>query len=142
MNKWQIICPLVAMLLALLVFGVIQGSKEHRYFIRGATASIGNDLITDTNSSALVPRPRDDGISIHLQKRLSDLHSSPLYIAAVLLGDEPRPTGDGSACSRLVLTNEAGDGILIRLGQAKTIGKFEVLGYLQVGAGHNSSRPW
>jgi hypothetical protein len=132
MNKWRIICPLVAILVALLVFGAIQGRKEHRYFISMATGSIGNDLIAGTNSSALVPRPNDNGMLLHLQGRLSDLHSSPLHIAAVLLGDEPRPTGDGSACSRLVLTNEAADGILIRLRQAKTGGNFEVLGYLQV----------
>jgi hypothetical protein len=55
-----------------------------------------------------------------------------MHIAAVLLGDEPRPTGDGSACSRLLLTNEMADGILLRLGQGKTIGTFEVLGYLKV----------
>jgi hypothetical protein len=132
MNKWQIICPLAAILAALLIVGTIQGRNEHRFFISSATTSIGDDLIARTNSPALVARPDDDLILLHLQKRLSELHSSPLHIAAVLLGDEPRPAGDGSACSRLVLTNEVADGVLLRLGQGKTAGTFEVLGYLKV----------
>jgi len=132
MNKWQVICPLVVIAFALGVVAVIQGRNDRRYFIQVATASIGADLIRGTNSALLVPRANDNEILPHMERRLFELHRAPTHIAAVLDGDEPRPIGDGTACSRLVLTNEEAEGILIRLAQSDAIGSFHVLGYLQI----------
>ena len=54
MNKWQIICPVVAMLIAGLVVGVIALRGQHRGFINVASRAIGSDLIASTNSPHLV----------------------------------------------------------------------------------------
>ena len=132
MNKWQIICPLTAIVVALGAVAVMHGRSNQRYFIQAATASIGADLIKGTNSPILVGRLSDDGILAHLEGRLADLHRSPMHVAAVLMGDEPAPVGDGAACSRLVITNEEKDGILMRLEPADATGRFRVLGYLKV----------
>jgi hypothetical protein len=125
-NKWQIICPVVALLIVGLVFGVIAIRGQHRGFIGVASRSIGGDLIASTNSSHLVR------IGPDLQAHLSELLSARTHVADVLLGDEPLPFGDGTACSRLVLTNEAGRGLLIRLRPAEQSGMFHVLGFRTV----------
>jgi hypothetical protein len=123
MNKWQIICPVAALLVFGMVMAVVATRGQHRGIIIAASSSIGHDLITVTNSSRLFRlRP-------HLRTRLSELLGSPTHIAAVLPGDEQPPTGDGSACSRLVLTNNAGQRLLIRLRQANRSGMFEVVGF-------------
>jgi hypothetical protein len=83
MNKWQIICPVAAMLIAALVFGIIAVRGQHRGFISVASRSIGGDLIASTNSSHLVR------IGPNLQAHLAELLSARTHIAAVLLGDEP-----------------------------------------------------
>jgi hypothetical protein len=125
-NKWQIICPVVALLIVGLVFGVIAIRGQHRGFISVASRSIGGDLITATNSSHLVR------IGPDLQARLSELLSARAHVADVLMGDEPSPFGDGTACSRLFLTNDAGRGLLIRLRPAEQSGMFHVLGFRTV----------
>jgi hypothetical protein len=126
MNKWQIICPMVALLVVGLAFGFIALRGQHRGFISVASRSIGDDLIASTNSSHLVR------IGPDLKTRLSELLSVRTHIADVLLGDEPAPIGDGTACSRLVLTNDAGRGLLIRLRQAEESGMFHVLGFRSI----------
>lgn len=126
MNKWQIICPVVALLLAATVFAVISGRSHRRAFVSAASQAVGRDLIASTNSARLV------GINSDLQARLSSLLGSPTHVASVLFGDEPAPLGDGRACSRLVLTNNSGDGLLIRLRQADSPDIFQVLGFRSV----------
>ena len=123
MNKWQIICPLVVIAVAGLTFGVIHERGEHRSFISVASHSIGSDLIVATNSSHLVH------IGPDLHTRLSELLGTRAQVSTVLLGDDPSPIGDGSACSRVVLTNDVGQGLLIRLRQADQPGIFYVLGF-------------
>src|SRR5438105_4317394 len=112
MNKWQIICPVVAIAIFALVTAMIHGRKERDHFIQMKTYGVGRDIIETTNSSHLTEIPPG------LQARLSELLVSPTHIATVLLGDEPSPIGDGSAGSRLALTNEIADGVVIRLRQA------------------------
>jgi hypothetical protein len=126
MNKWQIICPVVAMIIAVMTIGVITGGSERRSFIGMASRSIGQDLIHATNSSHLVRVGPD------LQERLAGLLGLPTHISTVLFGDEPPPNGNGGACSRLVLTNTAGQGVLIRLQQADNPGMFRILGFQSV----------
>jgi hypothetical protein len=125
MNRWQIICPVVAIAIFVLVTAMIHGRKQHDSFIRMTTYGVGREIIETTNSSHLIK------IGPGLQARLSELLVSPTHIATVLLGDEPSPIGDGSACSRLVLTNDLGDGVVIRLRQADTPGTFHVVGFLK-----------
>ena len=126
MNKWQIICPLVAMAIAALVFLRIASRGQHRAYIVAASDNIGRDLIVSTNSPHLVRVGPD------LTARLGELLSATTHVAAVSLGDAPAPFGDGRACSRVVLTNEQGRGISIRLCRANVRGKFNVLGYQTV----------
>jgi hypothetical protein len=64
-----------------------------------------------------------------LRAKLSALLGSPTHVAGVLAGDSPKPDGDGSACSRPVLTNSGGQRLLIRLRQAGEAGMFEVVGF-------------
>jgi hypothetical protein len=114
------------MLIVGLVFGIIAIRGQHRGFISVASRSIGGDLIASTNSSHLVR------IGPDLQARLSELMAARTHVADVLLGDEPSPYGDGTASSRLVLTNDAGRGLLIRLRPAEQSGMFHVLGFRTV----------
>lgn len=125
MNKWQIICPVVAMLLFSLVLAFIALRGQHRGYVRVATRSIGSELIASTNSTHLVH------IGSDLQARLAELLSVRTTVASVMQGDEPAPFGDGTASSRLVLSNEVGRVLMIRLRSAES-GKFHVLGFRTV----------
>jgi hypothetical protein len=122
MNKWQIICPVAALLVAAVVMGVVARRGQHRDIVQMASRSLGAELISATNSPRLVR------MSPFLKARLEKLLASPTQLAAVLTGDAPPPVGDGSACSRLVLTNAAGHRLLIRLREAGS-GMFEVVGF-------------
>ena len=123
MNKWQIICPVVALLIAGLAFAIIR-SKDHRnYFISRMSYSIGRDLIKATNSAHLVRIEPD------LEAGLAELLSSTSRVSSVLLGDEPSPSQNGTASCRLVLTNVAGKALLIRLRLTEEPGIFQVLGH-------------
>jgi hypothetical protein len=122
MNKWQILCPVTAMVVIGAIVGILALQGQHRRFISTASSGIGADLIRATNSPHLVR------LSPFLQQRLARLLRARTQVAAVLEGDDARPEGDGSACSRLVLTNTAGDRLLIRLRRTGS-GKFEVVGF-------------
>ncbi len=126
MNKWQIICPLAAFAIVAVVFAMVSGSKHHRYYVQAQTHMLGQELIATTNSSRL--GRLDSG----LQKRLSEFLASPAHVAAVLLGDEPSPIGDGVASSRLILSNAAGERLAIRLRQGSGPEKFYVLNFWTV----------
>ncbi len=126
MNKWQIICPVAALLVAGIVFGTIAVKGQHRGFISVASRSIGGDLIARTNSSHLTR------IGPELQAHLSELLGAPTQVADVRLGDDASPIRDGTASSRLVLTNELGKGLLIRLRASRQASMFEVVGFRSV----------
>ncbi|MEY2411187.1 MAG: hypothetical protein QOF48_3857 [Verrucomicrobiota bacterium] len=130
MNKWQIICPIVAMAVVLFIAVPIAGhyamANQRRHAIRVASGGIGRELITSTNSPRLVH------IGTDLRARLSGLLSTTTRVCTVLPGDDPRPIGDGRADSRLVLTNDAGEGLLIRLRQERGTTVFHVLGFRRV----------
>ncbi|MCX6927365.1 MAG: hypothetical protein NT154_29795 [Verrucomicrobia bacterium] len=126
MTKQQMIWPVVALLVVGLVSGVMIMKRQHRRVIGAASLSVGRDLIATTNSTHLVR------FGPHLRGRLSELLRSPTHVSTVRLGDVPPPEGDGKACSRLVLTNNAGQRLLIRLRQVGRPGMFEVLGFRNV----------
>jgi hypothetical protein len=123
MNKWQLICPVVAMLAFGMVVAIVATRSQHRAVIQAASLSIGQDLIQTTNSTRLLR------VGPQLQAQLSVLLSSPTHVAAVLRGDARRARGDVAACSRIVLTNHAGQRLLVRLAQADHSGMFEVVGF-------------
>jgi hypothetical protein len=122
MNKWQIICPVAAMALVAVLGLAGQARRNARYNTTAQTEMIGQDLIRATNS------PRLSASDSALQNRLAAFLASPSGVAEVRLGDEPPPIGDGTACSRLVLSNSAGDRLGIRFRQAGP-GDFHALSF-------------
>jgi hypothetical protein len=88
-NKWQIICPVVAIAIVAVVFAMLSGRNHHRYFVYAHSRMIGEDLVATTNSPHLVQ------VDPALQKRLSEFLVSPAGLSDVLIGDEPSPNGDG-----------------------------------------------
>ena len=122
-NKWQIICPLVAIAIVAVVLVIVSGRNHHRYYVYAQTRMIGQELIAITNSTRLVH------IGPGIQKKLSEFLSIPASVAEVLLGDEASPIGDGAACSRLIVSNAAGGRLGIRLRQDVEPERFHVLGF-------------
>lgn len=129
MKKGQIICLLGGVLGAGLIMGGLQSWRQHQDFIAWASRTIGEELAASTNSAKLVQ------ISPDLQTRLAELKQSPVHVAQVLPGDEPSSSGNGTASSRLLLTNETGQGLLLRLRQDESPDKFQVLGFRTALAG-------
>ncbi len=123
MNKWQIICPVAAMVVLAVILFSRQARREARYYITTQTEMVGQELIRSTNS----PRLAENGPG--LQDRLSRFLVVPSGVANVMLGDEPPPLGDGTACSRLILSNAAGARLGIRLRQDAKADTFHVLGF-------------
>ena len=134
MNKSPIFWLVVAIALVALAAGlsvINDGVTAHRYAIALLTSSAGRELIATTNSTGLTK------VSPALRAELADLLASTTYVANVYLGDEPPPLGDGRACSRLVLTNEHGDGLSLRLQEeprsgVHSSGRFRVLSYWKI----------
>jgi hypothetical protein len=123
LNKTQIIAPLVALIIVGGVFVLHSGRKHHQHFITAQAMQIGTDLIERTNS------PKPVSIGAGLNGELAQLLGSSTRVADVLIGDEPSPIGDGSASSRLLLANDQGKCLGIRLRQDSDPEKFHVLGY-------------
>jgi hypothetical protein len=88
--------------------------------------SVGVDLIHTNYSRSLT------GVTPELQADLNNLLSLPTW-CVVRSGDEGSPLGDGRAYTRLLLTNEAGSGLTLRLrpeyGPGHEFHKLMVLGY-------------
>ena len=126
MSKWRIIWPIsaVAILAAVaMVVAMKQRFENANQVITSCTYQIGEDLISHASS------PQLTGLPPGLAGQLSNLTGSPTHVAAVLLGDEPPPVGDGSACSRVILTNLLAKGLELRLCTASAPGKFRIMGY-------------
>ena len=126
MNKWQIICPVTALLLVGLGFGIQEKRRARNVLISVTAHSIGRELIATTNSTHLFR------IGPGLQMKLSEFLGVRTRVADVLSGDEPPPFGDGAATMRLVLTNELAKGLVIRLRPAEKPDMFHVLGFRSV----------
>jgi hypothetical protein len=124
-NGVRIIWPVIILLGIGLTVGGVAVKNRQRGFILGVSHTIGDNLITFTNSAHL------DRIQPELQVRLSELLSAPTQVASVLMGDVPQPVGDGRAYSHIVLTNNAGKQLLIRLQPTGKPGMFRVLGFHQ-----------
>lgn len=123
MSKWQIICPVSAMALVAVLLVLSSGSRHRRYHLFAQTRMIGQELITTRNSPRLLPLGSD------AEKRLAEFLSSGASAAAVMLDDEPPPVGDGTAASRLILSNAAGETLGIRLSHEPESRRFRILGF-------------
>jgi len=122
MNKSQLMTLLVALLVTALGWIIAVSCGHQRSYLRVRTIGIGNDLIVRTNSDRLVL------IGPSLRSRLEQLLSSPTKLETVKLGDEAAPFGDGKATSHLILKNQKGERLGIRL-RREDGDKFDVLGY-------------
>jgi hypothetical protein len=127
-NKIRGLWPLIALLVVVVIAGVNlihYATTTSRYAMGLLTASIGHELIATTNSTRLVE------FDPELRATLAVLLASPTRLR-VRYGDEPPPLGDGRASSRLFLTNEIGQAVILRLqADRHTSGMFRVLSYWQ-----------
>lgn len=54
MNKWQIICPSVAIVVVVIVIVFMHGESQRRHFIGARSSATGSDPSATTNSARLV----------------------------------------------------------------------------------------
>ncbi len=105
---------------------IARANQERRYAMFVVSMSVGPDLVHTNYSRSLT------GVTPELQTDLNRLLASPTQ-CTVRSGDEPPPLGDGRAYTRLVLTNEAGLSLTLRLrpeyGPSHEFRKLRVLGY-------------
>jgi hypothetical protein len=120
-NKWQIICPLVALAIAVVVAAVISGANHQRTlqaaYIR-QVKTIGHDLVSTTNSTQLVP------LTDEQRTALSAFLSSTAQVERVARGGGP--TG-----FELVLTNHLAGRLRLDLVRDAKSGKFQVVQVLR-----------
>lgn len=115
-----------------------QARRNIRYYITAQTTMVGEELVRSTNSSRLAE------IGPALQNRLSRFLAAPSGVADVMLGDERPPIGDGTACSRLVLSNAVGARLGIRMRQDPKADRFHVVGFWTItepGGAANRGQP-
>lgn len=123
MNKWQIISPLALLTVVGLLVAMVHGRHHHRSYVTAQTRMVGQELIAATNSPRLV------NVDQAFTRSLSMFLASPAKVSNVQLGDEPPPFGDGTACSRLSLTNAAGRRLRIRFGLTPSFERFRIVSY-------------
>jgi hypothetical protein len=103
-----------------------RAKQERRDLMLALSMSVGADLVHATNSQALI------GVTAELQSDIKLIQASPTR-AVIQPGDDDPPPGNGRAQARLVLTNEAGQTLTLRLRPESEPGtglrKFRVLGY-------------
>lgn len=115
MNWAQLKCLVAALAIAFVVVSFVGGSRMARQAVKVRIATIGHDLIENTNSPSLVRVGPD------LQQTLSNLLSSTTRVARVSLGDVPM--GDGTATGHLILSNALGQSVGIRLRRNSSTGE-------------------
>jgi hypothetical protein len=114
-----------------------RAKQERRDLVLALSLSVGADLVHATNSQALT------GVSAALQSDIKLIQASPTRVV-IQPGDDEPPLGDGHAQARLVLTNEAGHTLTMRLRPESEPGtglrKFRVLGYRKTEPGGPANR--
>lgn len=124
---------LVRLVIGAVILIVIAGAwftarnkKERRDLALALSMSAGADLVHGTNSQALI------GVTAELQSDIQLIHASPTR-AMVQPGDDALPVGGVRAHARLVLANEAGQTLTLRLrpepDPTTGLRKFRVVGY-------------
>jgi hypothetical protein len=103
-----------------------RAKQRQRDLMLALSLSVGSDLVHKSGSQALT------GVTPELEAALKEMHSSPAR-AVIQPGDDDPALGGGRAQARLVLTNEAGKTLTLRLrGESEPnsgLQKFRVLGY-------------
>lgn len=132
MNKTQLACLVVAIVTVLLAGVVMQARRHLHLYLMGSGRMIGEELIATTNSTRVVHL----GPSLH--SRLGDLLSSPAKVEEVRLGDAFEQ--DGRAQLSVVLGNQHGLRIGLRLRQAEEHDKFHILGHWTVSEGQREPK--
>jgi hypothetical protein len=143
MDKGPTFWLIVAGALVAVIVGcnLVSDAREgRRYFMSVATYSAGRELIETTNAPNWVQAGSE------LRKDMADLLGSPTYVNKVLLGDDEGASGKDKASSRLILTNEQGRGLALRLRlrHGDKHPDFEVLSYTKItepGGAANRSQP-
>jgi hypothetical protein len=121
--RWpQIICPLVALVIAAVVFGVVHSREHSHYYLRAHAEQVARDLIATTNSAKLV------AFAPRLRQQLANYLGSPTAIQGVRFGDLPAPAGNGQAAVCVLLTN-SNRPLVIRLAPTPSADKFDLLGF-------------
>ncbi len=120
LNKWQLICPVVAMGLVALVAGVLairsfNSSHKDLYFARASI--VGHDLVTKTNSEFLT------SVTPELKSNLVALCSSPARLESLRHG-ELNPDDPSTEDALLSLANEAGATLQLTLRWQPKLRKF------------------
>lgn len=121
--KQQVIALGILLILGCVGLAVVNGLRHRQSFVLGHTRNVGLDLVAHTNSTHLAR------INPLLHQQLAHLLRAPTHIEKTLAGDEPPPLGNGKACSRLILSNENGERMGIRLMQADKPERFLILGF-------------
>ena len=121
MNKTQLICLLVTILLVMTAGAWIHGRSHYRHYVLAHGRMIGEELIESTNSTHVVQLGAD--LKGYLEKFLR----SPAVFEEVVLGDDS--VGDGTADACVFLQNERGERLGIRIRQADVPQRFHILGY-------------
>jgi hypothetical protein len=117
-----------------------RAKQERRDLMLALSMSVGADLVHATSSQALT------GVTAELQSDIRLIQASPTR-AIIQPGDDAPPLGDGSARARLVLINEAGQTLTLRLRPESEPGtglrKYRVLGYRKTepGGAANAASP-
>ena len=131
MNKLQITCHVVVIAVAALIiagrYGIVH-KRDRLNYVGGISYQVGTDLIAQTNSPWLAR------LDPAFHQELSLFLTSRAAIASMLFGDEPPPTGNGKAHSRLILTNTAGQTLTIRLRADSKSNRFFILSHRTVQA--------
>jgi hypothetical protein len=111
--------------------------EERQDLMLAISMSVSADLVHGTNSQVLT------GVTAELQSDIKLIHASPTR-AMIQPGDEDPPVGDGRAQARLVLTNEVGQALTLRLrpeaDPSTGLRKFRVLGYRKTESGGAANR--
>jgi hypothetical protein len=142
MSRAMVIRLVGAVVLLVVVAGawfLARAKQERQYAMLMISMSVGADLVHTNYSRSL------NGVTPELQADLNRVLASPTR-CIVRSGDERPPLGDGRAYTRLLLTNEAGQVLTLRLRpeyHGQQFQKFRVLGYWKTepGAPANQSQP-
>jgi hypothetical protein len=128
MNKWQIICPLAAVVLFLLLAAApraVSRYKMHRMdSITTAVRCVGWDLEQQTNSTWLAV------VTPELKKTLENFLTTPsCYIETLRFGDASASARDRAAIYDLYIKNFDDACMSLKLKYDSKLKKFHVLGF-------------
>ena len=123
MNKQQIICLLVAMVILAAVVAMISSRNHRRHWLQANVTALAHELVTSTNSTHLLETPNS------LEDCLARLLTAPAGVEHVLLGDDDSRTSGRRASARVILTNASHQSLTLRLRAESDATKFSVLSF-------------